>query len=533
MKPRVFDLLLVVSLLVLGMFARAAWNERADPLVAARYSDDIQDLHALHTRMLSEVMKSRTGIIGHYDGMVQTEAATRRVLKRLSAIPPYLPALAATELRTQVDKAIAVQAEAERLVDLFKRKNAVLRNSLRYLPVLAQEIDGRLAMADEAHALNSLVRDELLLQSWQEQAIAERVADGIEKVSAALAGAPEGHRPTLQLALLHARMVQTLTPVVRNDLTRNIVALPLSKVSQDLMHSFEHHSRLARERTLRDATAVFLLVLLCLVFGVASVMTRMRRSAIELRQTSTQLQDVLTSLREEQEKQKELSELKSRFVSMTSHEFRTPLSVIMSSSEMLDAYGDRWPIEKKTEHFARIRTSALGMTRMLEDILLIGRSDSGMLKFEPHEVELAPLCERIQVAVADSSGARQRIHTRGLDDDATVVADPALLGHILENLLGNALKYSTGPVQFVVERAQGALRLRVTDEGIGISDEDQARLFETFQRGANVGSIPGTGLGLAIVKRAVDLHGGSVSVESAVGVGTTFSVTLPVQGVAA
>jgi signal transduction histidine kinase len=259
---------------------------------------------------------------------------------------------------------------------------------------------------------------------------------------------------------------------------------------------------------------------------------RLRRSADRLRQTSAQLQRAVESLRAEQEKQKELSQLKNRFVSMASHEFRTPLSVIVSSSEMLEAYATRWPEEKKAEHFARIRHAALGMTRMLDAILMIGRSDAGLLKFNPRPLEIGRFCGDVLSAIGDATGQRQRVVYHGPEHDERVVADETLLRHVLENLLGNALKYSAGesPVELEVSRENGELRLCVRDRGIGISEEDQKHLFESFHRGTNVGSVSGTGLGLAIVRGATELHGGSVSVHSEVGVGTSFTVRIPCAG---
>ena len=237
----------------------------------------------------------------------------------------------------------------------------------------------------------------------------------------------------------------------------------------------------------------------------------------------------MQSLRIEQEKQKELSELKSRFVAMASHEFRTPLSVIVSSSELLEAYAERWPAAKRQQHFLRIRQAALGMTRMLDAILRIGRHDAGLLKFEPEPLELGRFCGEVLEAIGAASGQAQRMIYRGPAGEEPVVADPALLRHVLENLLSNALKYSPHDtdVELSVARENGELRFDVRDRGIGISREDQRHLFETFHRGKNVGEISGTGLGLAIVQGAVALHGGSVSVLSELNVGTQFTVRIP------
>ncbi len=231
--------------------------------------------------------------------------------------------------------------------------------------------------------------------------------------------------------------------------------------------------------------------------------------------------------------QRELNELKSRFVSMTSHEFRTPLATILSSAELLRYYGDRLPVDEKTEVIGSIESAVKRMTLMLDGVLMIGRADAGKLEFQPGSVEPVALVravveEAARAAASDGSGLKRLDFSSASTEDSGML-DEKLLRHIVGNLVGNAFKYSAEgtPVVVSLQCEAGEMRLSVADAGIGIPYEDQARLFETFHRASNVGNIQGTGLGLAIVKRAVDLHGGRISVESAAGIGTRFDVTLP------
>jgi len=274
-----------------------------------------------------------------------------------------------------------------------------------------------------------------------------------------------------------------------------------------------------------------ILGILVLLLGAASIIDHLRRSASGLRESSLQLEESAASLHAEQEKQRELSRLKSRFVSMTSHEFRTPISVIMSSAEMLEAYADKWSVQKKANHFARIRNAALQMMEMLDAILVIGRSDAGLLEFNPKPLLIEPFCVSVVEAVSLANTQSQRVRYAGTPGVLPVIADESLLRHMLENLLGNALKYSPngGEVRLDVTRENDELVFDVRDQGIGISAEDQEHLFDTFNRGSNVGTIAGTGLGLAIVRRAVQLHGGTLSLHSEVGMGSCFTVRIPVQ----
>ncbi|MBD2043413.1 PAS domain-containing sensor histidine kinase [Microcoleus sp. FACHB-672] len=243
-------------------------------------------------------------------------------------------------------------------------------------------------------------------------------------------------------------------------------------------------------------------------------------------------------------KEKELSELRSRFVTMVSHEFRTPLSTILSSADLLEYYCQEWPLEKtekKLEHLVRIQTAAVNMTQLLNDVLVIGRNDAGKLPFHPTWVDLPTFCcdliEEFQIS-ADKLHIIEFVQVRPkLSHNiesvyrkfTEVLADEKLLRQILSNLLSNALKYSPkkGQITFKLACQQAQAIFQIQDNGIGIPPEDQQRLFEAFHRAKNVGDIPGSGLGLAIVKRAVDMHSGYITVKSEVGMGTTFTVALP------
>ncbi|MCC7486955.1 MAG: PAS domain-containing sensor histidine kinase [Burkholderiales bacterium] len=228
-------------------------------------------------------------------------------------------------------------------------------------------------------------------------------------------------------------------------------------------------------------------------------------------------------------KERELNELKSRFVSMTSHEFRTPLATILSSAELLEQYSARLPPREREDLFRSIRTAVERMTRMLDNVLTIGKAEANMLQFSPVPTDLAKFCGRLADEIRLAAGDRHAVEFSCEGADAPVLVDEKLLRHALTNLLSNAVKYSPGGgrVEFRVSLGEGTARFEVRDHGIGIPPEDQARLFETFHRARNVGTIAGTGLGLAIVKKSIDLHRGSVAVESAPGAGTVFRVTIP------
>jgi PAS domain S-box-containing protein len=230
-------------------------------------------------------------------------------------------------------------------------------------------------------------------------------------------------------------------------------------------------------------------------------------------------------------KERELNELKSNFISIVSHEFRTPLTSIVMSAELLEKYGQQQTEEKKQTYFRRIRAAAKRMNQLISDVLLIGQGEGGKLDFKPKLINLKNFCQELVEELRVGLSDKHSLISSCGSDLCEIYADPNLLHHILSNLLSNAIKYSPngGLVQLTIDKHGESLRFQVQDSGIGIPVTDQQHLFELFQRATNVSTIPGTGLGLAIVKQCVDLHGGDISVQSAVGEGTTFTVTLPMQ----
>lgn len=230
------------------------------------------------------------------------------------------------------------------------------------------------------------------------------------------------------------------------------------------------------------------------------------------------------------EKEKELNELKSRFVSMTSHEFRTPLSTIFSSSELLQHYRHKWSDEKQVFHLHRIQTSVKHLTKLLDDVLNIGKVDAGKFEFKPIFIDLLEYCHNLVEEIQINANETHKINFISSQSQPTPVwMDDKLLGHIFTNLLTNAIKYSPngGIVDFQLIINEKQAIFTIVDQGIGIPSEDLPLLFDSFHRATNVSNIQGTGLGLAIVKKCVDIHQGEIQVISQLEIGTTFTVILP------
>lgn len=231
-------------------------------------------------------------------------------------------------------------------------------------------------------------------------------------------------------------------------------------------------------------------------------------------------------------REKELGRLKSNFVSMVSHEFRTPLAIIQSSAEILRDYFEALPPADRQAQLESIFKNTRRMADLMEEVLLLGQLDAGRLDFRPVPIDLRALGRRLVDEVQSATGRRCPLRHRAPRAPTEAVADERLLRHILTNLLSNAIKYSApgSPVDFALTRRGPDAVWTITDRGIGIPEADQPWLFGAFHRGSNVGERQGSGLGLVIVRRCVELHGGRVEFESRLGQGTRFVVLLPVFG---
>ncbi|MBD1810094.1 PAS domain S-box protein [Microcoleus sp. FACHB-SPT15] len=235
-------------------------------------------------------------------------------------------------------------------------------------------------------------------------------------------------------------------------------------------------------------------------------------------------------------KEKELAELQSQIITTISHEFRTPLTTIRSSSDLLKCYSQNWTEEKKLKHFQRIEEAVEHMSNLLSDVILIGQAEAGQLKFNPTQLDLENWCREMiddwQVSLGNQAGEASPQIIVSVQGNATQAnLDEKLLRQIVTNLLSNAVKFSpkTETVHFDLVCQEDQAIFCIRDKGIGIPKDEQEPVFDSFYRASNTGTIAGTGVGLAIAKKCVELHQGKITVDSEVGVGTTFTVKLPLN----
>ena len=251
---------------------------------------------------------------------------------------------------------------------------------------------------------------------------------------------------------------------------------------------------------------------------------------IMLRETLAQLENSKDDLERALEREKELSDLKSRFVSTVSHEFRTPLAAVLSSAALLGKYTKTEEQEKRDKHVARIKEGVQHLNSMLEDLLSLGKLEEGLVEAKKDVVQCREFMEDFMSDVKEILKPGQQLefaHT-GIDDFYT---DKRLMKNIMLNLISNAIKFSPddGVIEISCTNTTGQVVLSVKDSGIGISKEDQEHLFERFFRARNASNIQGTGLGLHIVSKYIELLNGKIELQSEENNGTIFTITIPNQ----
>jgi PAS domain S-box-containing protein len=245
----------------------------------------------------------------------------------------------------------------------------------------------------------------------------------------------------------------------------------------------------------------------------------------------TEQKNVREELAKALKAEQELNELKSRFISMASHEFRTPLSAILSSAILIGKQNEPGKEERREKHVERIRAHVKHLVVILNDFLSLSKLEEGKVKAKPQHFELIQFCKILVDEMEATKKEGQAIQLKHTEVEIPVFLDPKLLNHILVNLLSNALKYSEEyqEVQLELKEIQEHIIFEITDYGIGIPEQEQGNLFERFFRAENATNIDGTGLGLHIIKQYAELMQGSVSFISKRGKGSTFTVQLPLN----
>ena len=233
------------------------------------------------------------------------------------------------------------------------------------------------------------------------------------------------------------------------------------------------------------------------------------------------------------EAERELGEVRTLFVSMISHEFKTPLTSIRLTTDLIAKYSQRMTEQQRIRHLEKIQAQVTQLNHLLETILLFNRSQLKGLELTPEPTDMKEFCYRLIQDMQAIAGERHIIQFELMGDNVVYEMDKQLTSILISNLISNAVKYSPkgGDIWVKVDCRQNFIDISVKDSGIGIPADEIPHLFENFYRAKNVGTINGTGLGLTLIKKIVDLYGGDIHVESVVDVGTTFKIHLPAYSV--
>jgi PAS domain S-box-containing protein len=264
------------------------------------------------------------------------------------------------------------------------------------------------------------------------------------------------------------------------------------------------------------------------------VMTRteaLNRSILELEREISDRKKAEEDARKALEKERELNELKSKFVSIASHEFRTPLSTILSSSSLINQYIAKGENDKAVRHIQRIKSSVNHLTGILNDFLSLGKLEEGRIDVMPETLSLPQFLGDIREEMSPVLKEGQHIEMVAEGAEKTLNSDPRILRNILFNLLSNASKYSDAGKTITLKVSYHAedLTISVQDQGIGIPETEVKHLFDRFFRASNATNIQGSGLGLNIVRKYLDLLNGTIGFSSQLNKGSIFTVTLPYQ----
>jgi signal transduction histidine kinase len=235
--------------------------------------------------------------------------------------------------------------------------------------------------------------------------------------------------------------------------------------------------------------------------------------------------DLLSSI----EKEKQLSVMKAKFVTMASHEFRTPLSTILSSVFLLENYTGEELENSKSIHLGKIKRSVNNLTEVLNDFISLGKLEEGKIKVQYSKINIKNFLEELVPEMELVRKSNQTIRCECSGDEIDLLLDKQLMRSILLNLIGNAIKYSPADseIKLTTSLTSDSVTIKVIDRGIGIPQDEQRNIFKRFYRAHNAANIEGTGLGLNIVKKYVRLMKGTIEFQSKPNEGTTFTVTLP------
>jgi signal transduction histidine kinase len=501
-----------------------------------RYRADLRQLETLHATLNENVLQARLGLLTYFDPLNATLNDLDSIREQLGNIPAFVSDQGQAQITASLSTYDMLMAQKRDFIEDFKTQYAVLRNSLSYFTIVVSDVAEQTGGLETDPVvdgpLNSLLQDVLLYSVTADEelipVIEEHISRLEERGDAFATGSPT---TDLDALVSHTAIILERNPIVE-ALIDDMFALPILSDISGLSRVYQADYEAAWQVTRFYQIALYAFSLAVVAYIAVIIITRLRRSAAVLTSATEKLQATNEELQKASREALEANRLKDEFLAVMSHELRTPLNAIIGFQGILLMMGNL--DEKATHMIQRAQSNAERLLALITDILDISRIESGRLQLAPMDLSLAETVEkwRSQMSVlAEQKALDFSVHM----DKAlppVIRVDEDAVTKVVTNLLGNAFKFTEeGEVSLALKRANGNWIIEVKDSGIGIPAHMHQVIFERFRQvdGSSKRKFGGSGLGLAIVHNLCKAMNGTVSLQSAPGEGSTFTVTLPLE----
>jgi len=533
---------------------------RAQPHATDRQAQVVERLHRLReldATLNQDVLRARFNLLNNYDNFVDLLKVEAGLLEELKLGPFAVYRLGEAEVDRALEAYSRLHEERRATLERFKSRNAILKNSLAYFPVLAAEIATRLHAGGDhprlAAQLDKLLND--MLRSYASNT--PEIASALRSQLASLRGAARVDdprlRPDLGAVVAHGVVLMDYRDEV-NRLTNDIISMPAESLGHNLYQAFERWYQ-RTEAAARTYGYVLYILSVVLLAYLAYALVRLRQSALARDQLNKSLVErtaevqatnmvLQTKIKEREQAEMEArrsmeaaeagNRAKSEFLANMSHELRTPLNAILGFSELIrDEILGPVGTARYRSYAKDINDSAEHLLRIINDVLDLSKVEAGKLELEEADIDVTWVIGRCLALVAEQAERDGLALESNLPDDLPRLrADPRKMRQILLNLLSNAVKFTPAGGKVTVTAAadpERGLSIAVSDTGIGIAPGNVETAMAPFEQvDASINrKYQGTGLGLPLTKALVELHGGVLTIESEVGVGTTATTRFP------